>query len=128
DVYAISLDGWKAGNEWKRTVIKGKKNKDGKPGKDKEVAGLAGVEGRMISPDLLIDVYFKADLEKIEAAQQAIETHQATIAEIEEEQNGEDGLFADLEKVNANEVSKLLKLKQKEILPMAAEPAALYGN
>lgn len=128
DVYAIALDGWKAGNEWNRTVIKGKKDKDGKPGKDKEVAGLAGVEGRMISPDLMIEMYFKKELDQIEAAQQAIETHQATIAEIEEEQNGEDGLFADLEKVNAGEVSKLLKLKQKENLPLAAEPSVSYGN
>ena len=128
DVYAISLDGWKAGNEWSRTVIKGKKDKDGKAGKDKEVAGLAGVEGRMISPDLIIEVYFKKELDQIEAEQQAIETHQATIAEIEEEQNTEDGLFVDLEKVNAGEVSKLLKLKQKEDLRMVAEPTASYGN
>lgn len=128
DVYSIALDGWKAGNEWNRMVIKGKKDKDGKAGKDKEVAGLAGVEGRMISPDLMIEVYFKKDLDQIEAEQQAIETHQATIAEIEEEQNSEDGLFADLEKINAGEVSKLLKLKQKENLRMVAETAASYGN
>lgn len=128
DVYSIALDGWKAGNEWNRTVIKGKKDKDGKAGKDKEVAGLAGVEGRMISPDLMIEVSFKKELDQIEAEQQKIETHQATIAEIEEEQNTEDGLFADLEKVNANEVSKLLKLRQKEDLRMVAEPAASYGN
>lgn len=128
DVYSIALDGWKAGNEWNRTVIKGKKDKDGKAGKDKEVAGLAGVEGRMISPDLMIEVYFKKELDQIEAAQQAIEKHQATIAEIEEEQNTEEGLFADLEKVNAGEVSKLLKLKQKEDFRMVAETAASYGN
>lgn len=128
DVYSIALDGWKAGNEWNRTVIKGKKDKDGKAGKDKEVAGLAGVEGRMISPDLMIEVYFKKESDQIEAEQQAIETHQATIAEIEEEQNTEEGLFADLEKVNAGEVSKLLKLKQKEDFAMVAEPAASYGN
>lgn len=128
DVYSIALDGWKAGNEWNRTVIKGKKDKDGKAGKDKEVAGLAGVEGRIISLDLIVEVYFKKELDQIEAEQQAIETHQATIAEIEEEQNGEDGLFADLDKVNAGEVSKLLKLKQKEDLRMVAEPAASYGN
>lgn len=128
DVYSIVLDGWKAGNEWNRTVIKGKKDKDGKAGKDKEVAGLAGVAGRMISPDLMIEVYFKKELDQIEAEQQAIETHQATITEIEEEQNAEDGLFADLEKVNAGEVSKLLKLKQKEDLRMVAEPSTSYGN
>ncbi|MFC6269446.1 type I restriction-modification system subunit M [Frigoriflavimonas asaccharolytica] len=134
DVYSISLDGWKAGNEWERSIIKGKKGKDGKPGKDKEVAGLAGVEGRMISPELLSQVYFAAFLEKIETAQQSVENSQATMAEIEEEHTstgsaqGEEGLFADLEKVNASEVSKLLKIKQKEELRMVAEPSISYGN
>lgn len=128
DVYAISLDGWKAGNEWERSIIKGKKGKDGKLGKDKEVAGLAGVEGRMISPELLSQVYFAALLEKIETAQQTVENSQATMAEIEEEQSGEEALFADLEKVNASEVSKLLKIKQKEELRMVAEPSVSYGN
>src|SRR5690606_20707126 len=94
DVYAISLDGWKAGNEWERTIIKGKAGKDGKPGKDKEVVGLAGVQGRMISPELISEVYFKPLLDKIEEAQQTVESSQATLSEIEEEQSVEDGLFA----------------------------------
>lgn len=34
---------------------------------------------------------------------------QARMTEIEEEQSSEDGLFSDLEKVNATEVNKLLK-------------------
>ncbi|MGV8814567.1 MAG: type I restriction-modification system subunit M [Gelidibacter sp.] len=128
DVYSISLDGWKAGNEWQRTVIKGKKGKDGKPGKDKEVAGLAGIVGRMISPELISEVYFKSILNKIEEAQQTTESSQSLLIEIEEEQSGDEGLFADLDKVNATEVGKLYKLKQKEELAMAAEPSASYGN
>ncbi len=128
DVYSVSLDGWKAGKEWSRTVIKGKKGKDGKPGKDKEVAGLAGVEGRMISPELLSEVFFKEILNQIEEARQTIESNQALLTEIEEEQSGEEGLFADLEKVNATEVSKLLKQKQKKEISLAAEPRAAYGT
>lgn len=128
DVYSISLDGWKAGNEWERSIIKGKKGKDGKAGKDKEVAGLAGVEGRMISPELMSEVYFKDILNKIEEAQQAVESGQTTLTEIEEEQSSEDGIFSDLEKVNAGEVGKLLKLKQKEELAMVAEQSVGYGE
>lgn len=109
DVYSIRLDGWKAGNEYQRLVIKGKTDKNGKTKGDKEIPGLAGIEGRMITPELLIEVYFQDMQEAIRAEEATIETAQARMAEIEEEQNSEDGLFADLEKVNATEVNKLLK-------------------
>ena len=109
DVYSIRMDGWKAGNEYQRLVIKGKTDKNGKTKGDKEVPGLAGIEGRMITPELLIEVYFQDMQEAIRAEEATIETAQARMAEIEEEQSNEDGLFADLEKVNATEVNKLLK-------------------
>ena len=128
DVYSISLDGWKAGNEWERTIIKGKKGKDGKAGKDKEVSGLAGIEGRMISPDLLINFYFSDLMQEIYALKNEVENAQTLIAEIEEEQSGEEGLFADLEKINAAEVLQLLKAKQKGEVKMVAEPNSKYGT
>lgn len=109
DVYSIRLDGWKAGNEYQRLVIKGKTDKNGKTKGDKEVPGLAGIEGRMISPALLVEVYFQEMQEAIRAEEAKVETAQARMSEIEEEQSSEDGLFADLEKVNATEVNKLLK-------------------
>jgi type I restriction enzyme M protein len=114
DVYAIVMDGWKAGNEYNRLVIKGKKGKDGKTAKDKEIAGLAGIEGRLIAPQLLIDTYFVADKEAITEQEQKAETAQARLTEIEEEHSGDEGLFADLDKVNATEVAKLLKEKKKD--------------
>ena len=40
DMYGIALDVWKAGNEWERVIIKGKKGKDGKTDKDKVIEGL----------------------------------------------------------------------------------------
>lgn len=109
DVYSIRMDGWKAGNEYQRLVIKGKTDKNGKTKGDKEVPGLAGIEGRMISPALLVAVYFQDMQEAIRAEEAKVETAQARMTEIEEEQSSEEGLFADLEKVNATEVSKLLK-------------------
>jgi type I restriction enzyme M protein len=131
DFYSISLDGWKAGSEYTRLIVNGKKGKDGKTSADKEISGLAGLEGRMISPQLLIDTYFKDAKEKIESAEQMVEQMTAQIAELEEEHNVEDGLFADLEKINAGEVTKLLKLKkaeQKVTYAMVAEPKASYGD
>jgi type I restriction enzyme M protein len=53
DMYSVSFDGWKAGNEWERVIIKGKKGKDGKTSKDRVIEGLEGIIGRMISPDFI---------------------------------------------------------------------------
>jgi len=137
DFYSVSLDGWKAGNEVTRLVVKGKKGKDGKVSADKPIAGLAGLEGRMISPQLLIEVYFADLQEKLNQLEQAAEAAQARMTELEEEHSAEDGLFADLDKVNAAEVLKLLKAKkqekqnkekQKADLSIAAEPEYAYGN
>src|SRR5690606_24540665 len=109
DVYSIRIDGWKAGNEFQRLVIKGKTDKEGTTKGDEEVAGLARIEGRMLSPALLVEVYFQDMQEAIRAEEAKVETAQARMSEIEDEQSSEDGLFADLEKVNATEVNKLLK-------------------
>lgn len=135
DVYSVAMDGWKAGNEYQRLVIKGKPDKNGKTKADKEVAGLAGLEGRMISPQLLISVYFQEEQAEITALEQEAENARARMTEIEEEQNAEDGLFADLEKVNAAEVGKLLKgLKgdkksgKATALAMVAEDTPEYGT
>ncbi|MGL5276093.1 type I restriction-modification system subunit M [Myroides sp.] len=113
DVYSVAMDGWKAGNEYQCLVIKGKKDKEGKSKGDKEIAGLAGIEGRMLTPSLLISVYFTDLQTAIKEQEAVVETAQARMKEIEEEQNSEDGLFADLEKVNATEVAKLSKDKTR---------------
>lgn len=125
DVYVLSVDGWKAGTQWNRQTIKGKTGKDGKAAKDKEVSGLAGVEGRLLPADFLAQVYGKTILETIATQEQAAETAQANLTEIEEEQSGEEGLFADLEKINATEVGKLLKDKSRTY---SKEETALLKN
>lgn len=117
DVYSISLDGWKAGNEWKRTVIKGKKDKDGKPGKDKEVAGLAGVEGRMISPQLMIEVFFKDLNDKLTDLENEYTLTQEALNAIEEENQDDDSIFGDLEKINLKNVKVLYKERKAAYAP-----------
>ncbi|MFY8069007.1 MAG: type I restriction-modification system subunit M [Flavobacterium sp.] len=114
DVYAIAIDGWQAGNEYTRLVVKGKKGKDGKTAKDKEIAGLDGIEGKLIAPQLLIATYFAETQQTITEQEQVVETAQANLTELEEEHSGDEGLFADLDKVNATEVNKLLKQKKTE--------------
>lgn len=130
DVYTLSIDGWAAGRVYERLVVKGKKSKDGKAGKDKPIAGLAGIEGRLLPPSVLTAAYFLEMKLDIDQLQQRIERAQARMAEIEEEQSSEEGLFADLEMVSVAEVNRLLKEKRKEQAwqpALAAEADVAYG-
>lgn len=117
DVYSISLDSWKAGNEWKRTVIKGKKDKDGKAGKDKEVAGLAGIEGRMISPQLMIEVFFKDLNDKLTDLENQYTATQEALNAIEEENQDDDSLFGELDKISLKNVKALYKERKAADAP-----------
>lgn len=116
DFYSIAIDGWKAGNQWERQIIKGKKAKDGKKAtNDKAVEGLKGIIGKMISPELMISEFFTNEKQELEAWENLIEQTKGELAELEEEHSGEDGLFSELDKVNATEVKKLLKESKKGI-------------
>jgi type I restriction enzyme M protein len=126
DLYSISLDGWKAGNEWERVIIKGKKGKDGKVGKDKVIDGLEGIVGRMVSPELLIQVYFKEQWDGVLAFEAEIEGLKAQLEEAELENDLESTIFAALDKVNLTTVKVLLKLRKKERAPK--EEIAMIEN
>ncbi|SFQ18077.1 N-6 DNA methylase [Parafilimonas terrae] len=117
DLYTIALNGWQAGNTWERQVIKAKKNKEGKTGKDREVEGLEGITGRMIPPQLLIEIYLHEDWAVLQKFEQDIEELKAKIAESEEENNVEDGIFAELDKLNLASAKKFLKQRKTEIAP-----------
>ena len=57
DFYELTADGWKAGNEVKRIE---KKTKKGDKEIVKQVAGIEGLEGRLIPPTLMIQEYFSS--------------------------------------------------------------------
>lgn len=91
DVYLITGEGWKAGNEV-----------------DWDARGKE-FEGRLIPKKLLINHYFDTEqkaLEQIEADRDAIS---AQLEELEEEHSGENGYFSDLEKVNKANLNTELK-------------------
>lgn len=114
DFYNIALDGWKAGNEYIRLVIKGKKGKDGKTAADKEVAGLAGIEGRMITPQLLVAYFFKEQSDSLQDLENQLNLTQEALAEIEEENSGDEGIFSDLEKIDLKNVKDFYKQRKAE--------------
>jgi type I restriction enzyme M protein len=88
DCYLISADGWKA--ETYRVIEKDKRGKE----KDK------GWACDLVPKELIVAAYFAADQEAIRDMTEKMEAAAACMAEIEEEQGGDEGYFADFEKVN----------------------------
>jgi type I restriction enzyme M protein len=89
DFYLIVSDGWKAGNElvWEKKEF----------------------EGKLIPKQLVINRYFAGEQKAIEQLEADRDALTAQLEEMEEEHGGDDGLFAELEKVNKANVAKRLK-------------------
>ncbi|WP_294677164.1 type I restriction-modification system subunit M [uncultured Fluviicola sp.] len=117
DFYSIAMDGWKAGNEFTRLVIKGKKGKDGKTSADKDISGLVGIEGRMITPTMLINYFFKEQYDALQELENQLNLTQEALTEMEEENSGEEGIFSDLEKINLKNVKDLYKTRKADKAP-----------
>jgi len=100
DLYELAADGWAAGNEVTRLVKKAKK----KGGKDKEIKGIDGLEGRLIPPQLMIKVYFKDEQDAIDQLKTELENIQSEQEQILEEYGGEEGALENVStKQEANE-------------------------
>jgi len=114
DCYIISADGWKA--ETYRIVVK---NKD------------KGWTCDLLPKELVTNRYFKTEKQAIADLETQKEQTAAELTELGEEHSGEDGVFADLEKVNKANVQQRLKevkaeKKNAAQMPVAAEPQIDY--
>ena len=101
DCYLVAADGWVA--QPYRMMEKNKKGVD----VDK------GWTCDLVPPSLIIDYYFADDKAAIEQMEADKEAAAAQLTELEEEHSGEDGLFADYDKVNKGAVAKRLKEIEK---------------
>ena len=110
DMYELAADGWKAGNEVKRIE---KKTKKGDKEVVKQVAGIEGLEGRLIPPALIIQAYFAEEQKAINDLEAQAETLNARMDELREEHGGEDGLLAnaidDKGKISKGNLAKAIK-------------------
>jgi len=97
DAYLIADGGWKA--ETYRIIEKDKKGKE----KDK------GWACDLIPKGLIVRRYFANQQAEIERLQGELESASAELAEMEEEQGGEEGFFSSLEKINKATVQARLK-------------------
>ena len=104
------------------------------------MAGIEGLEGRLIPPTLMIQEYFAKEQQAITDMEAEAETLIAHMEELREEHGGEDGLLnnaIDNGKVSkgnlakaikdAKEALKELKKEQKQ-MNIAAEPSVSYGK
>ena len=103
DFYELVADGWKAGNEVKRME---KKTKKGDKEVVKQVAGIEGLEGRLITPALMIQEYFATEQKAIDDLVAQAESLTVNMDELREEHGGEDGLL-----VNAMDVKQKISKK-----------------
>lgn len=103
DMYLISEDGWVA--EPKRIIEKNKKT-----GKESD----KGWTCDLVPPSLVIEHYFKDEKQKLEQLEADKESLTAQLTELEEEHCGDEGYFADFEKVNKGTVAKRLKEIEKD--------------
>ena len=97
DCYLIAADGWKA--ETTRVVETDKKGKE----KDK------GWTCDLVPKALLVARYFAKEQAAIDQLAADLEGIAVRLAEVEEDQGGEDGAFADLDKVNRATVTARLR-------------------
>jgi len=119
DCYLIAADGWKA--ETTRIIEKDKKGKE----KDK------GWTCDLIPKALIVARYFAKEQATIDQLAAELEGVTTRLSEIEEEHGGEDGAFAELDKVNkANVTARLKEMKSMEgQMPReAGMPGAAKGD
>ncbi|MFC3074600.1 type I restriction-modification system subunit M [Shinella pollutisoli] len=114
DCYLIAADGWKA--ETYRIVEKDKKGKE----KDR------GWACDLVPKSLIVARYFANEQAAIDDMTAQLESASAALAELEEENGGEDGAFAELDKVNkANVAARLKEIKGDK---SAKEEAAILNE
>lgn len=97
DCYLISADGWKA--ETYRIIEKNKKGKE----KDK------GWTCDLVPKALIVARYFSKEQAAIDQLAAELDSITARMTELEEEHSGEDGAFAEFDKVNKGNVAARLK-------------------
>lgn len=112
DVYSIAADGWKA--ETYRILVKQKNGNE----KDK------GWACDLVPKELVIARYFGVEHASLELLQVDLNAVVAEREELEEEHGGEEGAFAELERINKAEVAARVK-EIKDDAELAEELAVL---
>ncbi len=112
DAHIITTDEWQAGNE----VIRLQKEGQGKnKGKKKDIAGLTGLEGKLVPVDLLIKNYLQSEQEELDNLQSELEQASAEMEEMKEEHGSDEGLLESVVNEKGNITKGDIKSRIKEI-------------
>ncbi len=126
DLHELAADGWDAGREVKRLM---RKSGTGEKAA-KAVAGIGGLEGRLIPVPRLIDVFFADVKQSIDNATAEAETLLARMEEQREEHGGEEGLLNtavdDRQKISRQSLQKAIKELGQRTPDNAEEYDALH--
>jgi type I restriction enzyme M protein len=106
DCYLITADGWVAKPQRLFEEIKSGRKK----GEMKDKGWICD----LIPKPYIVARYFADKQTELDALQSELESVEASLAEMEEEHSGEEGAFAELEKINKGEVNKRLKEIKKD--------------
>lgn len=101
DCYLIAADGWVAKTRREQEEIKNGKKK----GEMKDKGWVCD----LIPKSYIVARYFAKEQAELDVLQNEMDAVIAQMAELEEEQGGEEGVFAEMEKISKGEVSKRLK-------------------
>ncbi len=107
DVYAISFDGWEAGNDIEREMVK---KKDGTT-----TGKMKSFEGRIIPKKLLIERYFPEEQRVINHFESERDEVIGLMDELKEEHGGEDGHLCEVINDKGNITKGDLQKRIKEI-------------
>lgn len=107
DVYAIVFDGWEAGNDIEREMVK---KKDGTP-----TGKMKSFEGRIIPKKLIIDKYFPEKQNDIARLENERDEVIRLMDELKEEYGGDEGLLCEVINDKGNITKGDLKKRIKEI-------------
>lgn len=97
DLYQISAEGWKAEP---RRILETTKN-----GRSKDKGWVCD----LVPKPLIVRRYFPEKQQALQDLESELERLNAELAELEEEEGGEEGAFAELDKINAAQVKARLK-------------------
>ena len=101
DFYLIAVEGWKAEPQRVIEIVK--------DGKNKEQEKDTGWACDLLPKPLLVAYAFADEQAALDATEADLESLETALTEMEEEQSGDDGVFADFEKINAKGVNDRLK-------------------
>jgi len=132
DMHIITVDGWKSGNEIMRLLSVTKK-KDGTV-KKKEIAGLEGLEGRLIPITLTINTYFAKEQKALDELNATLEQVGVDMDALKDEHGVEEGLLSEVidnEKISkSNVLSRIKEVKHHaddmDELPVLEKYLALF--